>query len=224
MNVRVARHRVDQLLRVALLLEQLEGDARVPGSEVGMALVVEVVQQPGDAPQLLVGAGPPRVGAHRGLDPEQVTAQALVLDPLGHELPGFLARRGQKRLWPCGTEHRCKWPVWCDSRPPVPLPGQSRKRLARPGARGWVLRNRPARPGGRLWPNGPNIASQMARVVRLEASGTLAEPARDGFCTPGLGGIPYGEVHHRRRSTARRAPSRPPATRTRRCPRSRPRC
>ena len=50
----VAGHGVDQLLRVALLLEQLERLARVAGAEVGIALVVEVVEQAGGGPQLLV--------------------------------------------------------------------------------------------------------------------------------------------------------------------------
>ena len=50
----VAGHRVDQLLRIAALLEQLQRLARVAGVEVRVALVVEVVQQAGDRLQLLV--------------------------------------------------------------------------------------------------------------------------------------------------------------------------
>ena len=46
-------------------LELGQRDARMARLEVGMALVVHVVQQPDDAPQLLVLAAAPRVGAHR---------------------------------------------------------------------------------------------------------------------------------------------------------------
>ena len=83
----VPGHGVDQLLRVALLLEQLQRLARVPGAEVGVALVVEVVEQPGDGAQLLVLAALARVGAHRGLHAEHVLAQRLGLGPLARRAP-----------------------------------------------------------------------------------------------------------------------------------------
>jgi hypothetical protein len=47
------------------------------GLEVGMALVVHVVQEPDDAPQLLVLAAAPRVGAHRRLHGQAMAAQGL---------------------------------------------------------------------------------------------------------------------------------------------------
>ena len=40
--------------------------------EVGIALVVEIVQQAGQAPQLDVAVEPRRVGPHRGLDGQHV--------------------------------------------------------------------------------------------------------------------------------------------------------
>ena len=48
---------------------------------VGMALVVGVVEQAGDPPQLLVVAVTPRVGAHGGLDAQAMAAQRLRARP-----------------------------------------------------------------------------------------------------------------------------------------------
>jgi hypothetical protein len=42
-----------------------------------MALVIEVVEDPDDRPELLVLAEAPGVGAHRGLDGEHVPTQGL---------------------------------------------------------------------------------------------------------------------------------------------------
>ena len=81
-KVGVAGHGVDQLLRVAPSARAARARARVAGVEVGVALVVEVVEQPRDRPELLVLAVLARVGAHRRLDAEQVLAQRLGLDPL----------------------------------------------------------------------------------------------------------------------------------------------
>ena len=92
----MAGDRVDQLLRPAELLEQPQRGARVAVLvvvEVGVALVVEVVDEAGDRPQLLVAAELARVGAHRRLDPEQVLAQRVGLDPLADQIPGLVARR-----------------------------------------------------------------------------------------------------------------------------------
>ena len=66
---------------------------RVAGLEIGIALVVEVVEQADDAPELLVLAACARVGAHRGLDGQAVAAQRLGLDPLRQEGPGLVARK-----------------------------------------------------------------------------------------------------------------------------------
>ena len=46
---------------------------------IGPALVVEVVQQGGEAPEFFLGAGLSRVCAHAGLDRQRVFAQAFVL-------------------------------------------------------------------------------------------------------------------------------------------------
>ena len=51
---RVAGHGVDQLLRIVQLLEQLQRHARVAGLQVRVLLVVQVVQDAGGGPQLLV--------------------------------------------------------------------------------------------------------------------------------------------------------------------------
>ena len=79
----------------AAALELGQRRARVAGLRVGMALVVEVVQQPGDAPELLVGAELAGVGAHRGLDGEAVAAQRLRLAPTRQQGPGLVARKGR---------------------------------------------------------------------------------------------------------------------------------
>jgi len=49
----------------------------VAGFEVGIALVVEVVQEPGQAPQVLVLAELDGVSAHPGLDRQHVAAQGV---------------------------------------------------------------------------------------------------------------------------------------------------
>ena len=46
-----AEHRVDHLLRIAALAQLLDAEPRMPGVEVRVALVVEVVHEPGDRPQ-----------------------------------------------------------------------------------------------------------------------------------------------------------------------------
>ena len=74
-EIGMRRDGAHQLGRVAARLELLQRDPRVAGLQVRVALVVEVVQQPCDAPQLLVGAEAARVGPHRGLDGEDVLAQ-----------------------------------------------------------------------------------------------------------------------------------------------------
>ena len=104
---RVAGDRVDQLLRVALLLEQLQRLARVAGLEVGVALVVEVVEDPGGGPQLLVLAALARVGAHRGLDAQHVLAQRVGLGPLAEQLPGLVAGRAARAAGYPARERTC---------------------------------------------------------------------------------------------------------------------
>ena len=86
---------VDQLLRPVELGEQPQRRARVAVLgvvEVGVALVVEVVDEAGDAPELLVAAAVAGVGAHRGLDPQHVLAKRLGFDPLAEQVPGLFSR------------------------------------------------------------------------------------------------------------------------------------
>ena len=61
--------------------------------QVRVALVVEVVEHPDEAPVLLVVAEAWGVGAHRRLDGEHVLAQGRGLGPLAEEGPGFFARK-----------------------------------------------------------------------------------------------------------------------------------
>jgi hypothetical protein len=88
---RVAGHGLDQLLRVAQLAQLLEGDPRMAGLQVGVLLVVEVVEDAGGRPQLLVLAALARVGDHAGLDSEHVLSQRVGLGPGAEELPGLVA-------------------------------------------------------------------------------------------------------------------------------------
>jgi hypothetical protein len=82
-----------EVLGVAPVAELDERHPRVPGLRVGVALVVEVVNQPRDPPELLVLVVAPRVGAHRGLDPQHVLSQRLGGDPLANQVPGIITRR-----------------------------------------------------------------------------------------------------------------------------------
>src|SRR5690349_20152812 len=57
----------------------------------GVALVVEVVDQPGDPPVFHILAEFFGIVAHRTLDGQHVLAQAVALHPLRDERPGFVA-------------------------------------------------------------------------------------------------------------------------------------
>ena len=59
--------------------------------ESGVDLVVEVVEERGRAPEVLVLAELPRVGADRGLDGEGVAQERLALRVLGEGRPGAFA-------------------------------------------------------------------------------------------------------------------------------------
>src|SRR5690242_7636098 len=93
----MGEHGHDHLLRVALLAEDRRA---VLGMlvERGVDLVVEVVQQRGDPPELLVLAEAGGVRRGRGLDRERVPQERLALRVPGEGLPGLLARRRQGRL------------------------------------------------------------------------------------------------------------------------------
>src|SRR5437870_533257 len=61
--------------------------------ERGVDLVVEVVEQGGDAPELLVAAEPRGVGGGRGLDGERVAKERLALRVTRERVPGLFASR-----------------------------------------------------------------------------------------------------------------------------------
>jgi len=82
-------HRV---LAAALELGHDRPRVAVVGVHVRMALVVGVVQEPGQPPGLDVLAALLGVGAHADLHATAVAAQRRRLHPLGQHLPGLLAR------------------------------------------------------------------------------------------------------------------------------------
>src|SRR3954463_2765841 len=65
------------------------------GVKIRIALVVEVVQHPDEAPALLVGAELARVRAHARLHGQHMASQALRRCPLAEELPRLVTRHGQ---------------------------------------------------------------------------------------------------------------------------------
>ena len=89
----MAGDRVDQLRRVSALAEQLERDPGVAALEGGVLLVVEIVEDPGRGPEILVFLEPGRVGAHRRFHPEYVAPQRLRLGPFAEQVPGFISAR-----------------------------------------------------------------------------------------------------------------------------------
>jgi hypothetical protein len=92
-ELRVPGHRVDHFLRVPALPQLLQRDPRVPRVEVGIPLVVEIVDDARDRPQLLVLAVLARVGPHRRLHAQGVLAKRVGLGPLAEQLPGVVASR-----------------------------------------------------------------------------------------------------------------------------------
>ncbi len=91
--------RADQLRRVTARLELADRVTRVSIAEIRIALVVEVVEQAGQPPELDVAVEPRGVGAHRGLDGQHVPAQRIRLSPFAKEVPG-LRRAKQQLAWP----------------------------------------------------------------------------------------------------------------------------
>ena len=87
----VREHGLDQLLRVALVAEDRGAVLGVLVERVD--LVVEVVEERGGAPELLVLAAPPRVQADRSLDGERVPEERLARRVAREGLPGLLAGR-----------------------------------------------------------------------------------------------------------------------------------
>src|SRR5579872_6572095 len=62
--------------------------------QAGVALVVEVVEEARQAPQLFVLAEFAGIGTHGRLYRQHVPAQALTLGPFRHESPGLVASLG----------------------------------------------------------------------------------------------------------------------------------
>src|SRR5215208_7072666 len=69
------------------------------GLEVRVALVVEVVQEPRDAPELLILAEAAGVRAHRRLDGQHVLAKRRRLRPFAEEGPGVRSRKLERHGW-----------------------------------------------------------------------------------------------------------------------------
>ena len=92
----VREHRLDHLLRPALLAQDRRAVLRML-VERRVDLVVEVVEQCGRPPELLVLAELRRVGAHRGLHRKRVTQQRLALRVAVERLPGLLTSRLPRR-------------------------------------------------------------------------------------------------------------------------------
>src|SRR5450759_69888 len=88
----VREDRPNDLLGVALLAQYRGAGLRVL-LERGVNLVVEVVQKPGDAPELFVRTEPPRIGSDSRFDRECVPPQRLALGVLRQRRPGLLACR-----------------------------------------------------------------------------------------------------------------------------------
>jgi hypothetical protein len=82
----------DELLRVSLFAKNRCAVLRMLVQR-RMDLVVEVVQQRGRSPELLVLVIEPRVEPHGRLDRERMPQQRLALRVLGERLPGLLSGR-----------------------------------------------------------------------------------------------------------------------------------
>ena len=83
-------HGVDHDLRIALRAQDRRAVLRVL-VERGVDLVVEVVEQRGDAPELLVLSETGRIRGRRGLHGERVAQQSLTLGVVRQRRPGLLA-------------------------------------------------------------------------------------------------------------------------------------
>ena len=87
--VRVGEDAVDDALVDAGLAEPLGGEERVLRSVVARVVLVQIVEQAGEAPQLLVLVEPAREGSHHAFDRDQVTVGRLLLALLAREEVGF---------------------------------------------------------------------------------------------------------------------------------------
>ena len=87
----VRKHRLDELLGIALIAQDGGAVLRML-VERGVDLVVEVVEEGGRPPELLVRAKAPGVSPHGSLYREGVPAQWLGLRIPGQRLPGAVSR------------------------------------------------------------------------------------------------------------------------------------
>ena len=78
----VREDRADDEFRTAARAQNL-GAAKRMILQIGILLVVEIVQQRDDAPHFFVFAERARIATHRGLDGERMLPQALALGVLG---------------------------------------------------------------------------------------------------------------------------------------------
>src|SRR5204862_47859 len=92
----VRKHRLDHLLGIALLAQDRGAVLRML-VERRVHLVVEVVQERSDSPELFVLAELPRIRGHGCLDGERVPQQRLALGVAGERLPGTFASRLHRR-------------------------------------------------------------------------------------------------------------------------------
>ncbi len=99
LQVRVARHRqvlgvrqdrFDQLLGIPLLAENRGAVLRML-VERGVDLVVEIVEKRGRAPELLVSAHLPRIGAHSSFHSQGMAQEGFALRVTGERVPGAIA-------------------------------------------------------------------------------------------------------------------------------------
>ena len=205
---------------------------------------------PDEAPQLLVLAESPRVGAHRGLDRQHVPAQGLGLRPRTEKVPGLIARKGLRHgCYPSpasGPEprrsHHGKAPdrgrgavvrhdrarrqqersaAAARVQPPHRRGGRAAQRPAHPGRRRDAARCSPTSACSVDW-RGENTVSLQADAGPRAPTSTpsLAERIRASFLAAGP---LLGRFGSRADAAARRRRDRPPPARPapRRLPRAR---
>ena len=94
--IRVGENRTNHFLGVAALTQDCRAARGVLfGGTVGVvgpAFVIEIVQESGEAPKILVRAGLPSIGTHAGFDGQSVFAQAFVLPVFTQKSPGVISR------------------------------------------------------------------------------------------------------------------------------------
>src|SRR5690606_36144025 len=118
----MAENRADHLLRAAALTQDLRADYGMTlDADVGVALVVEVVQQSDQAPEVRILTEALGIGPHRRFHREHVAQQMRLCGVLGDELPGFCAIHQVSSLPPPTGMSSC--------RPVLYQPTESRPRL-----------------------------------------------------------------------------------------------